>query len=167
MADDKPTENKLTLKQQLFAEAYLETSNATESARRAGYRGDDNTLRQVACENLTKPNITDYIDARIKPVLRRAKMSADEVLTELALVAQTPLSPKYAGPKVRALEILARHHGLLQDYRKNDEDVKRERCERAIELLQDRARQRGEEMNRLTAIGILAALEPEIHNYVS
>ena len=34
---------KLTPKQQRFVSEYLKTGNATEAARRAGYKGNDNT----------------------------------------------------------------------------------------------------------------------------
>jgi len=70
---------KLTDKQKVFVEAYLETLNATESARRAKYRGNGQTLRAVGHENLTKPHIREEIDRRLKEMV----MSADEVLLRL------------------------------------------------------------------------------------
>ena len=51
----------LTDKQRQFVDWYCSSDarcNGTEAARRAGYRGNDNTLRAVASENLTKPNKT-------------------------------------------------------------------------------------------------------------
>ena len=49
--------DKLTPKQALFVSEYLKTGNGTEAARRAGYKGNDVTLGQVAAENLKKPQI--------------------------------------------------------------------------------------------------------------
>ena len=52
---------KLTPKQELFVAEYLKTGNATESARKAGYKGNDNTLRSIGTENLAKPAIAHAI----------------------------------------------------------------------------------------------------------
>lgn len=54
--------DKLTPKQSLFVAEYLKTGNATESARRAGYSGSDNTLKSIGQENLTKPDIAKAIE---------------------------------------------------------------------------------------------------------
>lgn len=75
---------KFTGKQQAFIDAYFACNfNATEAARRAGYAGDDATLRSLASENLTKDNIREAIDAR----MRAMRMGADEVLARLSFIA--------------------------------------------------------------------------------
>ena len=56
---------KLTSKQRLWVEAYLETWNGTEATRRAGYKGNDQTLASVGSENLRKPAIRAAIEARM------------------------------------------------------------------------------------------------------
>lgn len=53
---------RLTRKQQLFCDYYLETGNGHESAVRAGY--SEKTARSIASENLTKPNIQEYLQKR-------------------------------------------------------------------------------------------------------
>lgn len=70
----------LTNKQKAFIEHYLETWNATEAARRAGYKGNYNTLGVVGFENVRKPKIAEAIKKR----LAEKAMSADEVLSRLA-----------------------------------------------------------------------------------
>lgn len=76
---------KLTNKQRLFVEFYLSNGlNATDAARRAGYKGNDVTLAAVGWENLRKPQIKSQIDQR----LREAAMGADEVLFRITQVAQ-------------------------------------------------------------------------------
>jgi phage terminase small subunit len=75
---------RLTDKQKLFAAAYIETLNATESARRAGYQGDDNTLGVIGHENLRKPKIKALIDE----YLNAHAMSAAEVLYHLTDIAR-------------------------------------------------------------------------------
>ena len=69
----------MTDKQKIFCEYYIQTWNATESARQAGYEGSYETLRAIGSENLTKPNIKEYIDKRIEEV----SMSTNEVLQRL------------------------------------------------------------------------------------
>ena len=59
MADSK---TNLTVKQKRFVEFY--DGNGTEAARKAGYKGNDNTLNQVAIENLRKPMILEAIEKR-------------------------------------------------------------------------------------------------------
>jgi phage terminase small subunit len=65
-----------TSKQKAFVEHYLITLNGTEAARRAKYKGDDNTLGVVAYENLRKPKIRAEIDRRMKQL----SLSAEETL---------------------------------------------------------------------------------------
>lgn len=68
----------LTLKQQLFVDAYLgeANGNATEAARIAGYASP----RIQGSENLTKPDIRAAIDSR----LAQSAMSSAEVLARLS-----------------------------------------------------------------------------------
>lgn len=70
----------LSSKQKLFVNAYLETFNSTEAARRAEYKGEDATLASVGWENLRKPEIAQAIAER----LQEKAMAADEVLLRLA-----------------------------------------------------------------------------------
>ncbi len=55
---------KLTLKQRKWLDAYIETGNATEACRRAGYAGTDESLSQIGHENLRKLEIpvTELLD---------------------------------------------------------------------------------------------------------
>ena len=75
---------KLTPKQQAFADYYLETGNATESAIKAGY--SKKTAKEIGCENLTKPNIKNYIDERMKAMNDKRIAKAEEVLQYLTRV---------------------------------------------------------------------------------
>lgn len=64
---------KLSLKQKLFSDYYLEESgNATEAVIKAGYNvskkngePDRNLAKSIASENLTKPDIQEYIRQRL------------------------------------------------------------------------------------------------------
>lgn len=52
----------LTEKQRKFVEAF--TGNATDAARKAGYKGSDGVLAQVGSENLRKPEIAAALKER-------------------------------------------------------------------------------------------------------
>lgn len=94
--NDRP----LTRRQELFVEEYLTCWNATEAARRAGYQGNDGTLRNVACTNLTKPNIA----ARVRARMAESAMRADEVLARLAAIARGDMND-FADPDSLSLDL--------------------------------------------------------------
>lgn len=60
---------KLSVKQQKFADLYIETGNATQSAIDAGYA--KKSARSVGSENLTKPDIKEYIDKHMTEMATR------------------------------------------------------------------------------------------------
>jgi len=70
----------LTLKQERWINAYLETGNATEAARQAGYGANEDGLRVIGCQNLTKLNIKRRIEMR----LAEQNVTAAEVIGTLA-----------------------------------------------------------------------------------
>ena len=72
---------KLTLKQRRFIDAYIETGNATEAARKAGY--SEKTARFVGAENLTKPNIRQAIQARLDAMESAKTATPEEVMQHL------------------------------------------------------------------------------------
>lgn len=73
---------KLTTKQMVFADEYIKNGgNATQAAITAGY--SKKTARTIAVQNLAKVNIREYIDAKLKPIEKKRKVSADDALNEL------------------------------------------------------------------------------------
>lgn len=83
----------LTLKQKAFINAYLETMNGVESAKRAGYKGDYNTLGVVANENIKKPKIKAEIERRMEALA----MPSAEVLKRLTDMARSDIT-RYITP---------------------------------------------------------------------
>lgn len=75
---------KLTAKQQRFCDEYLIDLNATQAAIRAGY--SEKTARQIANENLTKPDINEYIANRMAEKEKELIADQDEVLRYLTAV---------------------------------------------------------------------------------
>ena len=76
--------NKVTLKQKKFADEYIISGNATQSAIKAGY--SKKTAGVIAVENLEKPNIKAYIDKRLKELDDKAIAKQEEVLQYLTAV---------------------------------------------------------------------------------
>ena len=73
MADEK-----LTPKQRRFCEEYLKSGNATEAAKKAGYK--ETSCRVIAAENLSKPAISAYIKRRLDEQEAALVADANEVL---------------------------------------------------------------------------------------
>lgn len=69
---------KLTEKQRRFVDYYVETGNASEAARRAGY--SEKTAGWIGQENLQKPTIKAAVDARLKELEDKRIARADEVM---------------------------------------------------------------------------------------
>ena len=69
---------KLTEKQRRFVDYYIETGNASEAARRAGY--SKKTAGWIGQENLQKPTIKAAVDARLKELEDKRIATADEVM---------------------------------------------------------------------------------------
>ena len=69
---------KLTEKQRRFVDYYVETGNASEAARRAGY--SKKTAGWIGQENLQKPTIKAAIDARLRELEDKRIAKADEVM---------------------------------------------------------------------------------------
>lgn len=77
----KKTEVKVTPKQEAFAEHYIANGgNGVQAARSAGYKGNVNTLNQVARQNLQIPTIFSRVRARLDGL----RANSDEVLNLLA-----------------------------------------------------------------------------------
>lgn len=68
----------MTPRQKAFADFYIETGNASEAARKAGY--SEKTATSIGAENLTKPEIAKYISERMAKQDKNRVASADEVL---------------------------------------------------------------------------------------
>lgn len=77
---------KLTVKQKKFADEYIKTGNATQSAISAGYK--KNTAQQIGSENLLKPVIKQYIDAKMQKIEDNKIMGAQEALEQLSKIAR-------------------------------------------------------------------------------
>ena len=121
---------KMTLKQQLFCDEYLIDLNATQAAIRAGY--SKKTARKIGQENLTKPDIKEYIAARMAEKEEALIADQNEVLRYLTSVmrAESQSSvlardetgaenviekPPDEKERLRAAELLGKRYGLYKE----------------------------------------------------
>jgi phage terminase small subunit len=128
---------KLTEKQKRFADYYIETGNATESAIRAGY--SEKTAKEIGYENLTKPHIRQYIDERLAKKENEQIAKQDEILSYLSSIMRGEQREQVligegkgaqsitdmdisAKDRIKAAELLGKRYGLWVD--KQELDVK-------------------------------------------
>ena len=83
----------LTPKPKAFADYYIECGNSTEAARKAGY--SEKTSRSIGAENLTKPDISAYIAARMQAQNEARVASADEVLAFFSSVMRGEVKDQF------------------------------------------------------------------------
>jgi phage terminase small subunit len=118
-------EKKLTEKQKRFIDYYIETGNATEATRMAGYKG--NNLNRVASENLSK--LDKYIKERLEEKDNSRIASQDEVLEYLTKVMRGEEKDQFGldaslQDRTKCAELLGKRYGAFVD--KKDVDVKTE-----------------------------------------
>ena len=92
----KTVKNKvkpLTAKQKLFCHEYLIDLNATQAAIRAGY--SKKTAKEIGCENLTKPNILEFINKAKEERIEEVKIDANWLLKRLADEADADVADLY------------------------------------------------------------------------
>ena len=78
---------KLTAKQRKFCDEYIKSGNATEAYLKAGYQIKSNeAARANASRMLTKANIKEYIETRLKQLESKKLAGAREVLEYLTSV---------------------------------------------------------------------------------
>lgn len=89
MAKKQKKFQKLTPKQERFCLEYPLDFNATQAAIRAGY--SRRTARVMGQQNLLKPAIRKKIEAVKAETAKRARITLDEVITELNKIAKVTM----------------------------------------------------------------------------
>ena len=153
--DSQNSFEPLTTKQSAFVDWYCSEAvrmNGTEAARRAGYSGSDATLRSIASENLTKPNIQVSIEARIRESASDTKITIDKVLLDLETTRIQALCQNKFGIAVRCSELQGKYLGMFSVNIKMSETIDEMDEESLIELLVDFLSQDDPEMRRVLSI---------------
>ena len=133
------SKNAIEVRRDLFAAEYLRTRDATQSAIAAGYAPKSASVRGNLL--LKHPDVRQKIAAGTEKIKRRSGVDAQWVIDQLMAVAgQEDVAQS---TKVRALELLAKHLGMLEDRLtvKTDGLSSEQRAERVVMLL-ERARTR-------------------------
>lgn len=144
----------LTVKQRRFVDAYIETGNAAEAARRAGYKSRNADV--MGRENLRKPMVRKVLEARLKELEDAQIADAREVLIHLTSamrgeieeeipvvegcgkgVSKARIIRKHisARDRLRAAEMLMKRHGLLLS------DIEREEKQARTDALKKESQQ--------------------------
>lgn len=84
-------ENGLTPKQQAWCDYFLQSGNAMDAARKAGYKNPEHSGK----DNSRKPTCKAYIDKRMKPTQQRRIADADEVLDYLSGVMRGEIKDQF------------------------------------------------------------------------
>lgn len=129
-------------RQKRFVDFYIQTTNATEAARLAGY--SPKTAAVLGAENLKKPYIRKAIDERLKEMESQRVVDTQEVLEHLSAVVRGEVSEtiitqsgkKFVVPvreidRLRAAENLLKVFGAFKD----KIDVKMSGAELFVETL--------------------------------
>lgn len=109
-------DNKLTPKQRAFADYYIETGNATEAARRAGYK----KTNVQGSQNLEKLSIKSYIEERVKASDEKRIAKGEEVLEYLTKVMRGEEKDQFGldaslQDRTKAAELLGKRYRLFVD----------------------------------------------------
>ena len=124
---------KLTPKQKAFADYYLETGNATEAAKLAGY--SEKTARQIGTENLAKPYISEYIAERQKKLEDKRIADISEVLQFFTSVMRGEIKDQFDfDPSLS--DRLSACKELMKRYEKGD-DGKKDALAKLDEVLKE------------------------------
>lgn len=112
---------ELTIRQQRFADLYIETGNATQSYIDAGYKA---TKREVAEANarklLVNYSVQKYIENRMKELQQNAIASQEEVLQYLTRVMRGKEKDQFGldaslQDRTKCAELLGKRYGTFID----------------------------------------------------
>lgn len=139
----------LTEKERIFADEYIKTTNATQSAIKAGY--SEKTARSKGSQLLTKVNIRQYIDKVMGERSKNTIASADEILEYLTRVVRGEEQDQFGldvsvADKTKAAELLGKRYMLFTDKVKLDAEVEIDITDRM-----KRARSKSDEIKSPTA----------------
>ena len=109
---------KMNEQQKIFADYYIETLNAYESAIKAGY--SETYAKAQSYKLLDNVGIKDYIKERLEAKSAERIASQDEILSFLTQVMRGEVEDQLGletpvKERNRAAELLAKRYGLLTD----------------------------------------------------
>jgi len=118
--------NTLTEKERIFADEYIKTTNATQSAIKAGYA--ENSASVTGSKMLRKPKVRQYIDTVMNERSKNTIATADEVLEYLTKVMNGEEKDAFGldasiADRTKAAELLGKRHMLFTEKVKLDAEI--------------------------------------------
>ena len=118
--------NTLTEKERIFADEYIKTTNATQSAIKAGYA--EKSASSKGSQLLRKVKVRKYIDDVMEKRSKNTIATADEVLEYLTRVVRGEEKDAFGldvsvADKTKAAELLGKRHMLFTDKVKLDAEI--------------------------------------------
>lgn len=116
----------LTEKERIFADEYIKTTNATQSAIKAGYA--ENSASVTGSKMLRKPKVRQYIDTVMNERSKNTIATADEVLEYLTKVMNGEEKDAFGldasiADRTKAAELLGKRHMLFTEKVKLDAEI--------------------------------------------
>lgn len=101
-------EENMNERQSRFVDAYIQTGNASEAARLAGY--SKQIANRIGSENLSKPVIRAEIDRRLNELKTSRTADTQEILKHLSSVVRGELTEEVVTPsgKKRTVKVAER-----------------------------------------------------------
>ena len=108
----------MTPKQKAFADYYIETGNATEAAKRAGY--SEKMAHSIGSENTKKPEVAQYIADRMAEQEKSRIASADEVIAFYTAVIRGEVKDQFGldaslADRIKAADSLMKRYNVADD----------------------------------------------------
>lgn len=118
--------NNLTEKERIFADEYIKTTNATQSAIKAGYA--EKSASSKGSQLLRKVKVRKYIDDVMEKRSKNTIATADEVLEYLTKVMNGEEKDAFGldasiADRTKAAELLGKRHMLFTEKVKLDAEI--------------------------------------------
>ena len=118
--------NTLTEKERIFADEYIKTTNATQSAIKAGYA--EKSASSKGSQLLRKVKVRKYIDDVMEKRSKNTIATADEVLEYLTKVMNGEEKDAFGldvsvADRTKAAELLGKRHMLFTEKVKLDAEI--------------------------------------------
>ena len=115
---DVVSDIKLKPKELIFAEEWLKTTNATQSAIKAGY--SERTAYSAGSRLLKKVDVKQYIDERLAEMKENSIADTDEVMQFLSSTMRGDIPDQFGldpalNDRLKAAELLGKRYKLFTD----------------------------------------------------
>jgi phage terminase small subunit len=109
---------KLKPKELIFAEEWLKTTNATQSAIKAGY--SERTAYSAGSRLLKKVDVKQYIDERLAEMKENSIADTDEVMQFLSSTMRGDIPDQFGldpalNDRIKAAELLGKRYKMFTD----------------------------------------------------